>query len=54
LEAENARLKKTDFSTLADQYIQFVEDQINSRPRKRFNYQNSIQVFNTMMVAFMT
>lgn len=46
--------KKTDFSTLTDQYIQFVEDQINSRPRKRFNYQNPIQVFNTMMVAFMT
>ena len=49
--------KKTDLSTLPDTYIQWVEDQINHRPRKRFNFENPQDRFNKMTkkkVAFVT
>lgn len=46
--------KKTNFETLTDEYIQWVEDQLNNRPRKRFNFASPIQVFNQKKVAFIT
>jgi hypothetical protein len=30
--------KKTDFSELTDEFIKQVEDILNNRPRKRYNY----------------
>lgn len=46
--------KKTDFSTITDEYIQFVEDELNTRPRKRFNYESPNHMFNLKKVAFVT
>lgn len=40
--------KQTDFDTLTDEYIQYVQDQINSRPRKRFNFDTPINEFNRL------
>lgn len=40
--------KQTDFHTLTDEYIQHVQDQINSRPRKRFNFDTPINEFNRL------
>jgi len=36
--------KKTDFNTITDDFVKWVQDKINSRPRKRFNYENPIFV----------
>lgn len=30
--------KKTDFSTITDEYVQMVEDELNNRPRKKHGY----------------
>ena len=46
--------KKTNFSTITDEYIQFIEDELNNRPRKRFNYESPNYMFNLKKVAFMT
>ena len=50
--------KKTDFSTLTDEYVKWVEDELNNRPRKRHEFQTPIEVFNTFTknqpVAFNT
>jgi len=40
--------KQTDFDTLSDEFIQHVQDQINSRPRKRFNFDTPINEFNRL------
>ena len=45
--------KKTDFDTITDEYVQFVQEQLNNRPRKRFNFISPIQMFN-QKVAFVT
>ncbi len=45
--------KKTDFSTITDEYVQFVEDQLNNRPRKRFNFETPNYMLN-QKVAFVT
>jgi IS30 family transposase len=45
--------KKTDFDCISQDYINFVETQINNRPRKRFNYESPIFMFN-QKVAFST
>jgi len=45
--------KKTDFETITDEYVQFVQEQLNNRPRKRFNFISPIQMFN-QKVAFVT
>ncbi|KAF5050438.1 IS30 family transposase IS4351 [anaerobic digester metagenome] len=45
--------KKTDFSTITEEYVQFVEDQLNSRPRKRFNFETPNYMLN-QKVAFVT
>jgi len=50
--------KKTDFSTLKDEYIQYVEDELNNRPRKRFDFESPNTIFNQLIennkVAFVT
>lgn len=40
--------KQTDFDTLNDEFIQHVQDQINSRPRKRFNFDTPINEFKRL------
>ena len=45
--------KKTDFNTISDKFIKWVENQLNNRPRKRFGFKTPIQVVN-QNVAFMT
>jgi len=50
--------KQTDFSTITDEYIKFVENELNNRPRKRHNFQTPNQIFsqltNNQKVAFAT
>jgi len=41
--------KKTDFTTITDQQIKQIEDKLNKRPRKRFNYENPIFVMNQLL-----
>lgn len=45
--------KGTDFNTVDPSKIAFVENQINNRPRKRFNFNSPNEMFN-QKVAFMT
>lgn len=45
--------KKTDFNTISDEFIQFVQNQLNNRPRKRFKFKSPIQMFNHK-VAFVS
>ncbi|MBP8823980.1 MAG: IS30 family transposase [Flavobacteriales bacterium] len=40
--------KQADFDTLSDEFIQHVQDQINRRPRKRFNFVAPIDEFNRL------
>ena len=40
--------KQTDFDTLSDEFIQHVQDQINQRPRKRFNFDTPINEFKRL------
>jgi len=50
--------KKTDFSTLTDEYISSVEHKLNNRPRKRLGYKSPIQKMEEILfensVAFVT
>ena len=50
--------KKTDFSTVTDEYMRYVENKLNERPRKRHNYESPIFVMNQLLfnqkVAFVT
>ena len=50
--------KKSDFSLITDEYIKQIENRLNSRPRKRFNFENPIFVMNKLLfnlkVAFVT
>lgn len=45
--------KKTDFNDLTDDYIHQVQHKLNNRPRKRFDFQSPLSIFN-QKVAFMT
>ncbi len=45
--------KKTDFSKITDEKIKIVEENLNNRPRKRFNFATPNEIFN-QNVAFMT
>jgi len=45
--------KKLDFDYIPQEYLNFVEDQINNRPRKRFKYESPMFMFN-QKVAFST
>ncbi|MGB1232520.1 MAG: IS30 family transposase, partial [Winogradskyella sp.] len=50
--------KSSDFSLLTNKRIKEVEDKLNNRPRKRFNYENPTFVMNQLLfnqkVAFVT
>lgn len=50
--------KQTDFSTISDEYVKFVENELNNRPRKRYGFQTPNQIFNQLIknqkVAFVT
>ena len=50
--------KKTDFNSITDEYVKFVENELNNRPRKRHNFETPINIFNQLIfqekVAFMT
>lgn len=50
--------KGADFSTLSEIDIKYIEDKLNSRPRKRFNFKSPIFVMNQLLfnkkVAFVT
>jgi transposase, IS30 family len=50
--------KKTDFSTITDEYVTMVQNKLNSRPRKRHNFESPNQIFKKLLinqkVAFMT
>lgn len=45
--------KKTDFRTLSEEFIQWVEDELNNRPRKRLEFYSPNQIVN-QKVAFVT
>jgi len=50
--------KKSDFRIITKQRIKQIEEKLNNRPRKRFNYENPIFVMNKLLfnqkVAFVT
>ncbi len=50
--------KKSDFSIISEQKIKEIETKLNSRPRKRFNFENPIFIMNKLLfntkVAFAT
>lgn len=50
--------KQTDFSTITDEYVAYVENELNNRPRKRHNFETPNYVFNKLRnqgkVAFMS
>ena len=37
--------KKTDFTKIESGYIDFIENELNNRPRKKLGYKNPIEVF---------
>lgn len=41
--------KGSDFTKLTDDYIQTIENKLNNRPRKRFNFENPIFVMNQLL-----
>lgn len=45
--------KKTDFSTISHQYVRKIQDKLNDRPRKRFNYLSPREVL-TQKDVFVT
>jgi IS30 family transposase len=50
--------KKTDFDTLTNDYIKWVENELNNRPRKRHNFRTPNNIYNQFLkmqkVAFVT
>lgn len=50
--------KKTDFSCISEEEIQRIENKLNNRPRKRYNYDSPIERMNKLLfnrnVAFVT
>jgi len=38
--------KKTDFTTIKEEELNYVEYLLNTRPRKRLNYQTPLEIFN--------
>lgn len=43
--------KKTDFSMISDEMIHFVENEINSRPRKRLNYKTPLEAWSVALTC---
>lgn len=50
--------KRTDFSTITDQEVQRVQDKLNNRPRKRYNFETPLEMMDKLLfnneVAFIT
>lgn len=49
--------KNTDFQSLSDEYIEYIEDKLNQRPRKRFGFLSPYQKMESLLfnqVAFIT
>lgn len=46
--------KKTDFSTINDEYVAYVEKELNNRPRKRHNFETPNNILNQKKVAVIT
>jgi IS30 family transposase len=46
-------LKKTDLTFITDQEVQRVEDNINNRPIRKFNYKSANQIYS-MKIALIT
>lgn len=50
--------KKSDFSKLSDEFIKTIEDKLNNRPRKRYNFETPIFVMEKLLfnqnVAFVS
>ena len=44
--------KATDFSTITDADVQWVEEQLNNRPRKCLNYRTPMEVQTSMTGIF--
>jgi len=42
--------KKTDFSTITDEFVLEVQNKLNNRPRKRHNFETPNQVFNKLVM----
>src|SRR5690554_8135209 len=45
--------KKVDFDCIPTDYINFVEYQLNNRPRKRFKYESPMFMFNQLFFIFL-
>lgn len=43
--------KKTDFGMIPDEVIRFVENEINSRPRKRLNWQSPLEAWSVALTC---
>jgi len=41
--------KKTDFSLISDEYICYVENKINNRPRKRYGYHSPLEKMEKLL-----
>ena len=41
--------KGTDFDTLSDEYIQYVQEKLNRRPRKRLNFLSPVQYYDLIL-----
>ena len=41
--------KGTDFSEITDEFVSWVEDKLNNRPRKRLGYLTPNEKFNLLL-----
>jgi transposase, IS30 family len=46
--------KKTNFADITEEKIRWVQERLNNRPRKRFNFLSPIELLNQQKVAFVT
>jgi IS30 family transposase len=50
--------KKTDFETIDNKYVEYVQNKINNRPRKKMGFLTPIEKYNLFLqnqkVAFVT
>lgn len=44
--------KKTDFTTVSDEELRYVEDNLNNRPRKRLDWKTPLEVFPKELNSF--
>ena len=44
----------TDLSLISKDRLQFVQDELNERPRKELNYKSPAEVFNDLIVNKIT